>query len=69
MYKTRLGQQIANLVKVLGPEKVIQYVYGNHPIIEFRQQKSREKNVIILVSRQKMYWKILGSNKNFNYKI
>lgn len=41
--KTRLGQQIANLVKVLGPEKVIQYVYGNKPIIEFRQQKSRGK--------------------------
>ena len=41
--KTRLGQQIANLVKVLGPEKVIQYVYGNNPIIEFRQQKSRGK--------------------------
>lgn len=41
--KARLGQQIANLVKVLGSEKVIQYVYGNNPIIEFRQQKSREK--------------------------
>ena len=38
-----LGQQIANLVKVLGPEKVIRYVYGNKPIIEFRQQKSRGK--------------------------
>lgn len=41
--KASLGQQIANLVKVLGPEKVIQYVYGSNPIIEFRQQKSREK--------------------------
>lgn len=41
--KARLGQQIANLIKVFGPEKVIQYVYGNNPIIEFRQQKSREK--------------------------
>ncbi len=41
--KARLGQQIANLVKVLGSEKLIQYVYGNNPIIEFRQQKYREK--------------------------
>lgn len=41
--KARLGQQIANLVKVLGSEKIIQYVYGNNPIIEFRQQKNREK--------------------------
>lgn len=41
--KVRLGQQIANLVKVFGQEKAIQYVYGNNPIIEFRQQKSREK--------------------------
>lgn len=41
--KAGLGQQIANLVKVLGSEKVIQYVYGSNPIIEFRQQKSREK--------------------------
>lgn len=41
--KARLGQQITNLVKVFGPEKVIQYVYGNNPIIEFRQQKRREE--------------------------
>jgi len=41
--KARLGQQIANLVKVFGPDKVIKYVYGNSPTIEFRQQKDREK--------------------------
>ncbi len=35
--------RLTNLVKVFGPEKVIQYVYGNNPIIEFRQQKRREE--------------------------
>lgn len=42
-YKSKkiLGQQIANLVKVLGADKVIEKVYGNRPSIKFVQQKER----------------------------
>lgn len=39
--KKILGQQIANLVKVLGSDKVIEKVYGNRPSIRFVQQKER----------------------------
>lgn len=36
--KKQLGQQIANLVKVLGCDNVIQKVYGNNPTIVFKKQ-------------------------------
>lgn len=39
--KRILGQQIANLVKVLGADNVIKKVYGNRPSIRFVQQKER----------------------------
>lgn len=41
--KETLGQQIANLVKVLNSDEVIEKVYGNNPIIEFRLQSERKK--------------------------
>lgn len=40
--KEQLGQQIANLVKILKSEKVIEKVYGNNPTITFQQQSKRE---------------------------
>lgn len=40
--KEQLGQQIANLVKILKPEDVIEKVYGSSPTIIFQQQKQRE---------------------------
>lgn len=39
--KKILGQQIANLVKVLGSDTVIEKVYGNRPSIRFVQQAER----------------------------
>ena len=41
--KTQLGIQIANLVKVLHSDRVIEYVYGAEPKIKFIQQKERQK--------------------------
>lgn len=41
--KTQLGQQISNLVKVIGYETLIEKVYGKEPSIEFREQKKRKK--------------------------
>ncbi len=41
--KRVLGQQIANLVKVLSRDKVIEKVYGHNPSIKFVQQRKREK--------------------------
>lgn len=41
--KKSLGQQIANLVKVLSRDKVIEKVYGHNPSIKFIQQREREK--------------------------
>lgn len=40
--KEQLGQQIANLVKILKSDTVIEKVYGSNPSIIFRQQKERE---------------------------
>lgn len=40
--KEQLGQQIANLVKILESEKVIEKVYGSNPSIIFKQQCKRE---------------------------
>lgn len=41
--KKMLGQLIANLVKILGSDKVIEKVYGNMPSIQFVQQRRRKK--------------------------
>ena len=41
--KEQLGQQIANLVKILKSDTVIEKVYGNNPTIIFRQQSKREE--------------------------
>lgn len=41
--KSQLGQQIENLVKVLGSDNVIEKVYGKNHSIEFRNQKDRIK--------------------------
>lgn len=41
--KKQLGQQIANLVKVLKYDEVIGRVYGNNPTIVFMKQSSREE--------------------------
>lgn len=40
--KKQLGQQIANLVKVLGSDQMVEMVYGNHPAITFQEQSKRE---------------------------
>lgn len=40
--KEQLGQQIANLVKILKSDTVIEKVYGNNPTITFQQQSKRE---------------------------
>ncbi len=40
--KRQLGQQIANLVKVLGSDRMVEMVYGNHPAITFQEQSERE---------------------------
>lgn len=41
--KAQLGQQIANLVKILKSDTVIEKVYGDNPIIIFQQQSKRER--------------------------
>jgi hypothetical protein len=41
--KVAHGQQIANLVKVLGQEKLIELTYGKNARIEFKRQKDMEK--------------------------
>lgn len=41
--KEQLGQQIANLVKILKSDTVIKKVYGNNPTIIFQQQSKREE--------------------------
>ena len=41
--KEQLGQQIANLVKILKSDTVIEKVYGNNPTIIFQQQSMREE--------------------------
>lgn len=41
--KEQLGQQIANLVKILKSDAVIEKVYGNNPTIIFQQQSMREE--------------------------
>ena len=40
--KRQLGQQIANLVKILKSDKMIEMVYGNQPRITFQEQSKRE---------------------------
>ncbi len=40
--KKQLGQQIANLVKVLGSDQMVEMVYGNHPAITFQEQSKRK---------------------------
>ena len=40
--KEQLGQQIANLVKILESENVVEKVYGSNPSIIFQQQCKRE---------------------------
>ena len=40
--KKQLGQQIANLVKILKSDKMIEMVYGNQPRISFQEQSKRE---------------------------
>ena len=40
--KEQLGQQIANLVKILKSDNVIEKVYGSNPRIEFIEQKKRQ---------------------------
>lgn len=40
--KRQLGQQIANLVKILKSDKMIEMVYGNQPSITFQEQSQRE---------------------------
>lgn len=40
--KLQLGQQIANLVKVLDSDTVIEKVYGQNQTIEFREQSERK---------------------------
>lgn len=41
--KKQMGQQIANLVKVLESDEVIKRVYGNNPTIVFVQQSPRKE--------------------------
>lgn len=41
--KEQLGEQIANLVKILKSDTVIKKVYGNNPTIIFQQQSKREE--------------------------
>lgn len=41
--KKQLGQQIANLVKVLKSDEVIERVYGSNPTIIFQEQCKRER--------------------------
>lgn len=41
--KAQLGQQIANLVKILKSDTVIEKVYGDNPTIIFQQQSKRER--------------------------
>ncbi len=41
--KEQLGEQIANLVKILKSDIVIKKVYGNNPTIIFQQQSKREE--------------------------
>lgn len=40
--KRQLGQQIANLVKILKSDTMIEMVYGNQPRITFQEQSKRE---------------------------
>lgn len=40
--KKQLGQQIANLVKILGDDMVIEKAYGDNPSIVFQQQSDTE---------------------------
>ena len=40
--KEQLGQQIANLVKILKSDVVIEKVYGSNPTITFKMQSKRE---------------------------
>lgn len=40
--KIQLGQQIANLVKILNCDNLIEKVYGNNPAIVFKLQKKRK---------------------------
>lgn len=62
--KKVLGQQIANLVKVLNKDKVIEKVYGNNPSIKFVQQREREKikgssfEVVSDISKLKQIYKL-----------
>ena len=39
----QLGQQIANLVKILGQNAVIEKAYGNNPSIDFKEQSTSKK--------------------------
>ncbi|KIR03825.1 hypothetical protein P261_02640 [Lachnospiraceae bacterium TWA4] len=43
--KKAMGQQIANLVKIIGQDELIERVYGLYPKIKF--QKQREPDIVI----------------------
>ena len=69
-YKNKkiLGQQIANLVKVLSRDKVIEKVYGHNPSIKFIQQKEQQKiegssfEIVADISRLEQICKFNGND-------
>lgn len=69
-YKNKkvLGQQIANLVKVLSRDKVIEKVYGQNPSIKFIQQKEQQKieessfEIVADISRLEQIYKFNGND-------
>lgn len=62
--KKQLGHQIANLVKVLTRDSVIEKVYGHNPSIKFVQQRERETikgssfEIMTDISKLKQIYKI-----------